>query len=1072
MTGTITDSSGAVVAGAQVNVTNQGTSELRTTTTDSNGYYIVPQLPPGIYDISIKKQGFATDNRADVQLQVNQNATLNFTLTVSSIAQTVKVTGAPPALNTTSATLGTVIGHTATVDLPLNGREFTQLTLLTPGVAPVETGQQGVFTVALGAGGISPSVNGQRGEQNNFTMDGTLNNSLFTNIWAISPPPDALQEFNVQSHITDAQFAISTGANINIVTRSGTNEFHGSLWEFVRNDALDANTFPATKRLPYTQNQYGVYLGGPVYVPHILNGKNNTWISGYWEGFRSYLSQTILTSTLTPNMIDGNFSGVIGKQVGIDSLGRPEYANAIYDPLTSRPDPQHPGEFLRDPFPGNIIPADRLNASSIAIIKKYYPLPNLNVPDGVLPNYQFTGVTSTLSDVFGVRLDHRFKNNDSAFIRFNRSNQHVNRPEDFPTYSSSLINYSQQAAVGYTHLFNPNTILEFHYGYTYTNILTGDEPAGAAFASAIGFSSAAPAHNGISLGPQVSITNGYGGVGQTIDPLGPMEGMDYHVDLSKTIGNHTLGVGAMYYHIRGNADGWFAATNFTQNATAQDGLAGPTGYGPASFILGTLNSYNPWEGNTGSDLTANWYGLYAQDQWQITKRLEMTVGLRWDYVSPTNMHKIISALNPLNGQFIVTGAVLPYYPKATGKSTLFEPQYNGYEPRFGLNYQIAKRTVLHGAFAILDDHNNTLIQESQNFRTSWPTAIDVNLPSLDLGIPQMYLNNLPLPSSFLGPNLKPYVGRGTVPNNKIPYSIEYNGGVQQQLSNSLVMAVDYVGSVSRHEYINPLANTAMTPGPGSILNREPFPQYGGPMPFTWNDGPASYNALQASLQKSLSSGLFFMTSYTWSKSLDWASDPYCGCIVNFYNLSSNWGPSDYNRTNMFVFSGVYALPIGRGQQFVHTPSRFLQGIVGNWNIGTIVSLHSGAPFNILAGSDISNTGDPAQRAQRTGANPYAAHQSPNAWLNTTAFTEPAQFTYGNEGRNDLTGPAYKDVDFDIYKNFPLAKRAVLEVRAEFFNGFNTTNYGNPVNNLQSPAFGKILGAAQGRVIQFAGKLTW
>ena len=1070
MTGLITDSTGAVVPQAQIVITEQGTGITRSTTSDQGGYYIVPQLPPGTYSLSVIKQGFAPEKHPDVQLQVNQSVTLNFKLNVSSTGQTVTITGAPPMLNTTSSTLSAVVGHKATVDLPLNGREFTQLTLLTPGAAPVENGQQGAFTVALGAGGISPSVNGQRGEQNDFTMDGTLNNSTFVNNWAIAPPPDAIQEFNVQSHITDAEFSVSSGANINLVTRSGTNNFHGSLWEFVRNDALDANTFPATVRLPYTQNQYGVYLGGPILIPKIFDGKNNTWFSGYWEGFRSSLSQTVLSSTLTGAMQKGDFSGVLGAQVGTDTLGRPEYANELYDPLTSRPDPAKPGEFLRDPFPGNKIPTARINPSTAAILRKYYPLPNLNVPEGVLPNFEYTGNTSTASDVFGIRLDHRFTENNNMFIRFNRSNQHVTRPEPFPAYTNSLSNYTQQADVGFTHLFNANTILEFHYGYTYTNDFTGDQAAGAAFDNSINFSLAAPPHDGIALGPLVGLTNGYTGINQFAIPLGPQEGMDYHLDLSKVVSNHTIGVGAMYYHLRSYDDGWGAATSFTQNATAQDALPGPTGYGPASFLLGTLDSYDPWVGDTAADQTVNWYGLYAQDLWQVTKKLVMRVGLRWDYVTPPNYHKIVSGLNVLTGQFIVTGAVPPFFPNATGSSGFFKPQYNGFEPRFGLTYQVSDKTVLHSAFAVLDDHNNTLVQENQNIRLSWPTGIAANLTSLDLGVPTTYLNNLPHAASFLGSNLKPYASYGADPNNKIPYAMEYNAGVQQQLSRSLMMKLDYVGSVSRHQYIVPEANTALVPGPGPISKRQPFPQYGGPFSFSWNDGPANYNAFQAFLQKSLSSGLFFMASYTWSKSMDWASDPYNNNFPNFYNLASNMGPSNYSLTNMFVLSGVYALPVGRGKSLLSTPNRFLQAIAGNWNIGTIVTLDSGRPFDVLAGADVTNTGGPGQRAERTGANPYAPRQTYKNWLNKAAFTTPAAFTFGNESRNDLKGPTYRDVDFNAFKDFSVTNRATLQFRAEFFNVINTTNYAQPDNNVQSGSFGQILSAAgPGREIQFAVK---
>lgn len=1074
MTGEIVDSTGAVVLGAQIDVTNQATGQVRTTTSGSNGIYIVPLLPPGTYTVSVKKHGFAVDERRDVQLGVNQSDTVNFTLGISTSAQIVHVTGAAPLLNTTSATLSQVVDHNTTVNLPLNGREFTQLTLLTPGAAPVQESQQSLFVVSLGAGGISPSVNGQRGIQNNFTMDGILNNEVFTNTWAIAPPPDAIQEFNVQSHITDAQFSISSGANINVVTRSGSNNFHGSVWEFVRNDALNAQTFPATNRLPYIQNQYGVYLGGPVLVPHLFDGRNSTWASGYWEGFRSTLTQTILTSTLTSAMQQGDFSGILGAQVGTDTLGRPEYANEIYDPLTSRPDPGNPGQFLRDPFPGNKIPPLRLNAVTQTILKKYYPAPNLNVAEDVLPNLQFPGNTATNSDVFGIRLDHQFTKNDTVLIRLSRSNQHLVTPESLPTYAHSESNYAQQADLGYTHIFNPTTILQLHYGYTYTNLFYGDDPAGEVFGNSINFLTAAPPHHNIYLGPSIGLSNGYSGVSQVGIPSGPQEGMDYHLDLSKVISHHTLGVGILYYHLRAYDDYFLTSPNFTQNATAQDALPGPTGFGPASFLLGALDSYYTIAGDSGLNQTINWYGLYAQDQWQITKRLAMTFGLRWDYVAPPNIHKIASALDVLTGKFIVTGAVPPYFPKATGPSGYFQPQYNGYEPRFGITYQATSRTVLHGAFAILDDHNNNLIQQDTELAETWPTSNNINLVNLDLSIPTMYIDNLPAASTLVGPNLPPYVSATSAnPNNRIPYAMEFNVGVEQQLSNSLVMKLDYVGSLSRFQYIFPTANTALIPGPGPISQRQPFPQ-APVLSYSWNDAPGSYNAFQAFLQKSLSSGLLFMASYTWSKSLDWQSDPYSGnSFPNFYDLASNWGPSNYSLTNMFVFSGVYALPIGRGKSLWSSPNRFVQSVAGNWNLGMILSLHSGEHFNALAGADVANVGTSNQRAERTGVSPYAPHQNYSHWLNPAAFVGPAAYTFGNERRNDITGPAYRNLDLSAYKEFPLIKRATLQFRAEFFNALNTTNYGLPDRNLQDAAFGQILSTVgPGREIQFAVKALW
>jgi hypothetical protein len=1076
VTGVITDTSGAAVPGAQVDVRNQGTGLLRSTTSGGDGIYILPQLAPGIYDVSVKKSGFATEDRTNVELHVNQNATLDFTLTISATSQTVEVTAAAPPLNTTSATLGDVVQHAAVVELPLNGRQFTQLALLTPGVAPQEGGQQQSFIVSLGAGGIVPAVNGQRPQQNNFTMDGVLNNNVYLNSWSISPPPDALEEFNVQSHITDAQFSISSGANINLATRSGTNELHGSVWEFIRNSALDAQTFPQTYRLPYRQNQYGVYFGGPVTIPHLVNGKDNTWFAVYWEGFRSVKSNSYFGATLTAAMKSGDFSALLGPQVGVDSLGRPEFKNEIYDPATSRPDPKNPAAVLRDPFPGNIIPANRINPAAALLIKKYYPAPNLNVPASVLPNLQFSGANSTASDQVGIRIDHRFRNNDTLFGRYNRSNINLTTPESLPGYLHTLGNFAQTVSAGYTHLFGASTILNLHYAYTDTNVLPIDEPAGEAFIDSIGFSSAnPPSSNPNSLGPQLSVSNGYSGTSQTDFFLGPQTGNDYHADLSKVVGNHTIGVGGMFYRINATNGGAHYSIGFTQNATSQGALAASTGMGPASLLLGLPESLGASLGAISVNQSVNWFGGYLQDQWQATKKLSVTAGLRYDYIQPPNYHTIESGLDALTGVFTITAPYLPLFPKATGPSGYYYPQYNGYQPRFGISYHAASRTVVQAAFAMMDDHNNTLVQENQDIHHSWPYAATSSVTNQNRGLPNLFINALPDPSIYLNP-LVPYASFGANPHNKIPYSMEYNAGIEQQLSNSLVLNLDYVGSLGRHQFVQPIANTAPFPGPGTLASRgQPFPQYGGPFNFDMNAGNASYNALQAELKKSLSSGLFFLASYTWSKSLDIESSGQDGSIESFYDLGRDWGPSGFNRSQMLVMSGVYALPVGRGKAHLSNPNWFVQTLAGNWNVSSIVNLISGAPFNVLAGGDLANVGGGTQRAQKLG-DPYAGsgfQQSRKQWINKSAFAIPAQYTFGNESRNDLVGPPYKDVDFNAFKDFAMTEHATLQFRAEFFNIFNHTNYANPSNNVQSSSFAQILSAnGSGREIQFALKLMF
>jgi hypothetical protein len=1086
ITGVVIDSTGAVVPAAQVSLVNRGTGQERVAASDASGLYVVPQLAPGVYTLTAQKQGFALVKQDNIQLLVNQSLTIDIKFSVASTAQTVEVTTAPPMLNTTSSTLSDVVGHEETVDLPLNGREFTQLALLTPGAAPQEGGQQSGFTVALGSGGISPSISGQRANQNNFTIDGVLNNDIYTNVWSISPPPDAIEEFNVQGHITDAQFAISSGSNINLVTRSGTNQFHGALWEFLRNDDLDAQTYPDTSRLTYRQNQYGAYLGGPVI-------KKNTWISGYWEGYRYSRAGTQLGSTLTTNEIAGNFAGEEGtKQIGTDCNGHPEYANEVYDPATSVPDPCNPGEYLRTAFANNTIPTGRLNAASQAFAAAFYPKPNLNVAEGVLPNFESTVPTTIKSDIFGVRLDHQFTANDNAFARFNRSNQNEAVPAVFNTLATVIHNYAQVAALGYTHTFNAKTILSFRYGYSWQNNFDNTGVSNPALLTAMGVNAQMPVHDGLALPPNVGVGNGYNGIGTFAIPLGPIQTMDYHLDLSKVMGNHTLGVGGMYYHIRSYDDGWGISASFSPAGTAQDGVtANNTGFGPASFMLGTLDGYSPWVGSTAADQTSNWYGWYAQDQWQMNRDLVLTAGIRWDFVSPANYHRIESGLDIESGQVCITGAVPPQFPKATCPSGYFYSQYNGWEPRFGLTYRAANRTVVHTAFAILDDHNNTLIQENQNIRLSWPGSAEPSLSSLDLGAPSgayftgaadtgspttAYWNGMPAAASLLGASNPFSIGYGADPHNKIPYSIEYNLGVQQQLQENLVLKVDYVGSVGRHGYLDNNANTAVTPGPGPVSKRAPYPQYGS-FSYSLNGMPSSYNGLQVELNKQMSSGLSFKTSYTWSKSLDWQSDPYDGGPVDFYNMRPDWGPSDYDYPQIFVFSGLYQLPVGKGKRFLNGANAFTDNVVGGWSVGSIVTLDSGRPTNAFANGDVANTGWGSQRAERTGANPYAPSGGGGSglkqWLNPAAFTQPAVFTRGNESRNDLHAPPYKDVDFNATKTFPFFETSKLVFKAEMFNIFNHTNYSTPSNTVENSGFGEILSSnGYGRLVQFALKVQF
>jgi hypothetical protein len=411
--GVVTDSSGAIVPNAKVKALQIGTGLVREAQTNELGSYVIPGLPPGEYELTASAPSFSTIERPSVQLMVAQDETVDFKLAVGSTTQTLQVTSEPPALTTTPAAIGTVISQQQVADLPLNGRQFTQLILLTPGASPHPGGQQSTFTVSEGAGGISPAVNGQRGTQNNYTLDGIPNNSLFFDSWAISPPPDAIAEFKVQSQIVDGQLNMSSGANVNLVVKSGTDELHGNAWEFVRNNVLNArNAFDTTKP-PYTQNQYGVTIGGPVFLPHYDGREKHTYFFGYWEGFRSSQGVTQQVSVPTAAARSGDFSGFLGPQIGTDDLGRPVLQGEIFNPYTARnvtagtTDPVSglmavASGLVTDPFPGNVIPQSMIMPQSQFMMNHFYPMPNL---PGETNNLKLANQQTVDNDQFGVKID-------------------------------------------------------------------------------------------------------------------------------------------------------------------------------------------------------------------------------------------------------------------------------------------------------------------------------------------------------------------------------------------------------------------------------------------------------------------------------------------------------------------------------------------------------------------------------------------------------------------------------------------------------------------------------------------
>lgn len=1119
--GTITDASGAVMPGVLVKISNQATNVTRQVTTNPAGFYTLTQIPPGVYAFEVSKPGFSMVRQNNIQLLVNQDLEVNFSMQVGQVSQQVQVTATPPALDTASATIGQVVGSQQVVDLPLNGRQFTQLILLTPGAAPKENGQQGAFTISIGGGGISPSVNGQRGQQNNYTLDGVLNNYLFENTWAISPPPDAIQEFKVQSHITDAQFSISAGANVNVATKSGGNQFHGDAWEFLRNNSLDAanffdNYFNEAKP-PYRQNQFGFTAGGPVMLPHYDGRDKKTYFFGYYEGFRSQQGFTQLNNVPTNQELGGDFSDLLtGKQATgsngaplTDALGRPIMAGQIYNPYSTRQvtagqiDPvtgllaQSSGQ-VRDPFPGNIVPSSMLNAQMLTYLHAFYPAANFGAGGNSFPNWTGSGNQVITSNQFGVKLDHSFHNNDTLYGGFYYSQPLQTSPSPLLIGAGELSNKARQIALGYTHLFSPTFLGTFHYGYTYTNYFSNNAGGSLTLLEATGQQNLLPERNGIPLLPEISLSPRLGGTNQFAIPLGPIRSHLFSGDFQKIKGAHTFSAGFMFYHIHSFDDGWGMSYGFDQFpssaiASGAAGNVGSTGDGLASALLNLPSSLFGFLGATEADMTDLWQGYYLQDKWQVSKKLNVQFGLRYDYVPPMHWkNNKVSGFSLTCGCFLLPVAFPPSFPFPNVRSTYYDPQYNGWQPRFGFAYSAASKTVIRGAFAVFDDHNNNLVQATQAVRIGWPWAAGVSEGSLNRGVPSLTFSPSASAASFLpseGQSSTPQFDFSSDPVLRIPYALEWNFGVEQSITPNLTASVDYVGSGDRHLYVTPTANTPLPSkmGPNAIPAGTPYPQFG-QFPYTENNGTSNYDALQVKVERRFSQGLTFLGSYTWSHCLDVSSGGTDSAPQTIYDMGRDYGNCDFDIPHMFVFSSAYQLPFGKGKHYGSNWGGPADALLGGWTLSGIWSLQSGSPFSVSLPFDVANVNGGFQRAQLVG-NPLPSgfKQTINAWYDPATFALPAPYTFGNLGRNTLRGPSQDVLDVALAKDFRLRESLALEFRGEFFNMPNLANFsppglgasagfsalaGSASTAVDTPTFMKIFGAGPARQIQFGLKLLW
>jgi hypothetical protein len=1041
MTGLVTDPSGTAVPNARVSARNTETEIVSQGTTNEQGYYTITHLNPGNYELTVQKEGFRSATRPDIKLDVAQIARIDVPLTLGEIKDTVTVTAEAPILTSETAVIGQVIGSRKILDLPLNGRDFTQLATLVPG--------------AIGRGtnssmqAPSMSVNGARVGKTVFMIDGGSVSSQYFDVASIVPAVDAIQEFSVQSNSFSAENGQGTTV-INVNLRSGTNRVHGSAFEFLRNQVLDARNFFNTTgvRPAVKQNQFGVTLGGPVYLPKIYNGKDRTFIFGDYEGTRVRRAQTFTNPVPTAAMRQGDFSGLTA---------------AIRDPLTGQP------------FPGNIIPTDRLSPQATFYLP-YYPFANTGSG-----TYNFAPSLQNTVDKFDLRVDHHFSEADQLTSSYSFNNVLTYTPGTFPA-NGGVTNTvrRQQVSLSEAHSFTPATLNELRLGYVRSAFYNFPQGLGTNYTVQSGIGGFVEQSGAFPGFPGLGIT---GFLGFNPNAFSPIHFRDNKYEVTDNVswihGSHSFKAGFLYRHYSTNTvNAARSRGDFTFNGTF-------TGNSFADYLLGI-----PFQGRR--TFPRNTFGIspmqnehfFFQDDWKVTPRLTLNLGLRYELNNPTTvLHNQMASTDPVLRQIVVASdseghittsgqqvgqflyplfadVIVPSSKVGLG-SSLRSFDKNNFAPRFGAAWRVAHDLVVrmgYGVFYGLIQGNRSestgivnppfLADELSNFNTT--------------PVPTKTLANMFAPVSQ-GLNLVPLNFFQIEPNMRDPYFQEWNVTVQKVIKGVLSLEGAYVASKgTKVEFSRPVNVPA--PGPGNIQDRRLWPRFASGT-YVEDSGYSTYNSFQGKVEVRAWRGLSFLSAFALAKSIDNLSSDVQGfSSQDPNNNNGEKGLSDYDVKYRWVTSANYAMPFGKGG---HGPAALL---VRDWEVGSIFTAQSGLPFSPTIATDPANTGT-SLRPDRIGSGTLDTRTLLNDF-DVAAFRVPAAFTYGNSGRNILRGRGFKNWDFVVLRNFRFREQANLQFRAEFFNFTNTPAFGTPVSNIQSATAGRILSAGEPRDVQLALKLSF
>ena len=1113
--GTITDPAGAVIPDATVTALNPANGRTTTTTTQGDGGYVIPSLEPANYTITVQKTGFDKTERTGVTLVVNQKSRLDIQLTVGTLATTVEATATAPMVETGTASVGMTVDTRQVTELPLNTRRFGSLPLLMAGTVPDRGGfSSNIFGSPFSE--VTYASNGLRGSGNNVLIDGVDSKNMFTGGFSIQPSPDAVQEFKVQSQSFSAVFGKNGGSTINLTTKSGTNQFHGSAFEFLRNNNLDARNFFSAKRPSYQRNQFGGYIGGPI-------RKNKTFFFGGYEALRERKGLTYAGQVPTPAMLNGDFSALLSQPD--PSTGTTPYR--IIDPLScSNP----PFGASCQAFPGNIIPPDRISDVAKVIIP-FFPQPNVSGASTVgTNNYVLNPKRSRNDNQFSGRVDHSFNEKDNLYVRYMLAQSITLTPEQaysaLPGFGDRIRFRGQNVALNWTHTISPRMLNEARVGFS-RNMDIGtcvSCPRKAGFVESFGIqglTALSPADEGF---PYFGFGQGYFGIGDS--NYRPVESNDmvekYEDTLTITKGKHTIAVGAdiqPYQALRNQAPfsphGQFSFGNNYSNFTMSD------------FLLGYPSSAGRSIAKAVTNQDGKFISFFAQDDYRVTQKLTLNLGLRYEHHQlPTDRRDVGASLVPIPGASLFTPGnavlVMPGYDQAAKYCNL--PQYivnagtpNQYNliacpdqmkklgftgraarslwlgdnfnwaPRFGFAYRptSSDRLVVRGGYGLffeLAEFNefhygfNNPVQAPDQFSNFSPSTTPTPLQSAFIGG-----STPPLSQAFISIN----------PDSRLrqPYVHEWSLSIESQLTSSMALEVRYVGtSAIELGHFHFFGNQAV-PGAGDIQARRLYPDFG----FTAQMGSgsnANYNGLQVQFTRRMSNGLQFLAGYTFAKNISnnegeegGYSDGGAPLGQNDNNQKGERGLTVNDVRHRVTFSSMYELPFGKGKRWLGNANALVNGILGGWELTAIASFQTGFPITPRSGTDFANVGTGSFRPDRIcNGNLPGGDRTVARWFDTSCFTNEfliadnnnGIFRFGNSGRSILTGPGIQNFDFSLLKDFHITESKKLQFRAEAFNALNHANFGadGVITTVNDSRFGRVTSASEPRDVQIALKFIF